>query len=364
MLRKREETMPDQTEETMTASPQIAPGGWYRSMPLELNRADTDNNLGDREIVYSISSEEPVELWFGKEILLHTEEAVDLSRIRALGALLFNHDPNKIFGPIREAVLIDHRVQARAEFDDDGMGNFGLRKVRSESLRGASVRYDINEMFILDEGETKDFDGGRLVVEGPAGIATRWEHLEHSLTPVPADAQVGVGRGARSLDGVHLIGGTNKKIFDLAKGAPRSLGGDLTEQSGTTQEGTQMPQEELEEQTPTGDEVPEEVTEETAETARTDPPPPAPDMSAYRELLARAELLGHRDVVARAIAEQKPREEIQAALLAAVAPPPAETPTPPAEPDNGGELAATRRTIEEMEPKDLVATMFGAISRG
>ena len=125
-----------------------------------------------------------------------------------------------------------------------------------------------------------------------------------------------------------------------------------------------MPQEELEEQTPTGDEVPEEVTEETAETARTDPPPPAPDMSAYRELLARAELLGHRDVVARAIAEQKPREEIQAALLAAVAPPPAETPTPPAEPDNGGELAATRRTIEEMEPKDLVATMFGAISRG
>lgn len=172
---------------------------FYRAFEFDRTKLDKEK----REIALTFSSEtREVERWFGPEILEHSKGAVDLKRLRSMGALLINHDIDQIAGPIAKAEIDeDERVgRAVVRFDDDEEGARAMRKVESGSLRGVSVRYQVKKYRQLKEGESyKDR------FEGPAYVATRWEPIEISLTPAPADATVGVGRGAtRSLDGIEI----------------------------------------------------------------------------------------------------------------------------------------------------------------
>jgi len=217
-----------------------SPNLWYRGLPLQhVKREDSES----RQIVYSFSSEQPVRRWFGKEVLLHTDEAVDLSRLREMGSLLFNHWPSKILGPVDDARLQDARGVAEATLDEDELGNWALRKVKSRSLRGVSVGYDVKEFRQVQDKETQDFDGGRLVVEGPGFVATRWAPIETSLTAIPADASVGVGRSAvRSLEGIYIVTSSGRKVFDLGRATStedRNMPQDPT--AGTTNQDQEPP---------------------------------------------------------------------------------------------------------------------------
>ena len=168
---------------------------FYRS--FELDRATI--NKEDRSIDLSFSSETPVERWFGKEILLHGAKNVDLTRLKTMGSALMNHDPSFILGRITSPRIEDKRGKATLIFDEDEDGNKALTKVESGSLRGVSVGYTVQKFRDVQEDET--YDG----IEGPAYIATKWTPYEISLTPIPADASVGVGRAmTRSLDGIDI----------------------------------------------------------------------------------------------------------------------------------------------------------------
>ena len=168
---------------------------FYRS--FELDRATV--NKEERSVDLSFSSEAPVGRWFGKEILLHGTENVDFSRLKTMGSALLNHDPNLILGRIISPSIADKRGHATLIFDDDEDGNKAMAKVESGSLRGVSVGYAIEKFRDVQEGET--YQG----IEGPAYVATRWMPYEISLTPIPADASVGVGRAmTRSLDGIEI----------------------------------------------------------------------------------------------------------------------------------------------------------------
>ena len=57
--------------------------------------------------------------WFGPEILDHSGEACDLSRLQELGVVLFNHDRNAVLGKITRAWIEDNRGKAEIAFDDD-----------------------------------------------------------------------------------------------------------------------------------------------------------------------------------------------------------------------------------------------------
>jgi phage head maturation protease len=176
-------------------TPQANQSLFYRS--FELDRAGL--NEEKREITLSFSSEEPVERWFGSEVLLHGKKNVDLTRLNTMGAGLFNHNPNVIIGPIDRAWLSSKRGKAILRFDEDEDGSKAMSKVKSGSLRGVSVGYAINKFRRVEEGE--EFQG----FKGPAYIATRWTPYEITLTPIPADASVGVGRDCtRSLDGIEI----------------------------------------------------------------------------------------------------------------------------------------------------------------
>ena len=170
---------------------------FFRAMDLDRGKVDEEA----RSVEVALSSEEPVRRFFGLEILRHTEDSVDLSR---LNSALLNHDPNRIIGKIVNARLEGKITRATIVFDDDDEGNRAFAKVKSGSLQGASIGYAINKIRELREGEK--WEG----FEGPAFIATKFSIYEGSLTPIPADHTVGIGREAtRSMDGIEITTGKN-----------------------------------------------------------------------------------------------------------------------------------------------------------
>ena len=154
----------------------------------------------ERTAELTFSSEKPYKRWFGLEILDHSENSVDLTRLQEIGVLLFNHEPAHPIGRV-EKVWIgdDSRGHALVKFDADEESDRIFKKVSGGSLRGVSVGYRIKEYTQLKEGETsKD---GRF--KGPAVIVSQWEPLEISIVSVPADAGVGVGRSIEDLKGMN-----------------------------------------------------------------------------------------------------------------------------------------------------------------
>lgn len=148
-----------------------------------------------KEFELSFSSEEPYQRWYGPEILDHSEGAVDLSRLKNIGVMLFNHNTNKVIGKVKKAWIEDNRGKAIVEFDDDDESETIRQKVENGTLKCTSVGYEVRRWEHVKNGEkSKD---GRF--KGECYIASKWQPLEISIVPVPADATVGVGR-AESFD--------------------------------------------------------------------------------------------------------------------------------------------------------------------
>lgn len=193
-----------------------APGLFYRSCALD--RANLDEE--SRTVQLSFSSEAPVGRWMGDEYLLHGAKNVDLARLTSIGAALYGHnayDMDNIVGSIVSA-RIDakaRRGEASIRFDDDEIGNKALSKVKSGSLRGVSVGYAIHEAVRVEEGEKWQDPETKREYAGPALIATLWEPYEISLTPIPADPSVGVGRAARTLDGIRIVNKQSQGDIDM-----------------------------------------------------------------------------------------------------------------------------------------------------
>ncbi len=183
-----------------------SPDLFYRSCALDRSQLDEES----RTVTLSFSSETPVSRWMGDEYLLHGKKNVDLARLKSIGAALYGHnayDLDSIVGAV-SSVRIDEKArrgEASITFDDDEIGAKALGKVKSGSLRGVSVGYAIHEAVRVEENEKWVDPESKREYAGPALIATRWEPYEISLTPIPADPSVGVGRAARSLDGIRII---------------------------------------------------------------------------------------------------------------------------------------------------------------
>ncbi len=178
---------------------------FYRS--LEFNREWLNEEKREAQLSFSSETQE-VKRWYGIEILDHSSGAVDLSRLKKTGAHLFNHNPNQIIGPVRKPKIEDGRGMAFVGYDDTDEGNRALTRTKSGSLRGVSVGYRVLEFKELSPGEeyqlaTKTIKGRKDVL---IMVATKWEPVEISSTPIPWDTSVGLGRDAtRSLDGIEVI---------------------------------------------------------------------------------------------------------------------------------------------------------------
>lgn len=152
--------------------------------------AENPETPESRRRTISFSSEAPYRRFFGMEILDHAETAVDLSRLNAVGVVLFNHDVNQVIGRVSRAWLESGRGMAEIEFDRDEDAERIFQKVCSGTLKATSVSYIVQKWERIRAG-TRSADGR---FTGPCQIARRWMPTEVSIVPIPADASVGVGR--------------------------------------------------------------------------------------------------------------------------------------------------------------------------
>lgn len=179
-------------------------------------------------IEMAISSEAPYERWFGIEILRHSAEAVDLSRLNdGRHPLLLNHSPNQQAGVIKSAWLDDDKkLRGKAKFSRSAFGKEIEQDVADGIRSLVSVGYEILEIEEVEENDgtrelvTKrklsgdEFEREMRATHGehfyragaaaarakgskpPTYVVTRWMPFEASLVAIPADVEVGVGRAA------------------------------------------------------------------------------------------------------------------------------------------------------------------------
>jgi HK97 family phage major capsid protein len=150
---------------------------------LTIDRAAVKIDQDARTVELSFSSEEPVERWFGTEVLSHDDGAMRMERLNSAAPLLVNHDTDDQVGVIESARLEGGKGKAVVRFSKSARGQEIFQDVVDGIRRLVSVGYRIHET------KTEKKSGGVEVVR-----VTDWEPLEISLVAVPADATVGVGR--------------------------------------------------------------------------------------------------------------------------------------------------------------------------
>jgi len=174
---------------------------FYRHFDIDDRAIDTEK----RTISMSFSSETPVRRWYGQEILSHKAGHVQLGRATAL---LFGHNSERIVGPLSKVRIENNRGVAEARFDETEEGELAMKRVQSGSLRGVSVGYMVEKFRKLNPDEEFEIGGGKIKgssdERNPTYVAVKWAPVEVSLTPIPADSTVGVGRDLRSLEGIEV----------------------------------------------------------------------------------------------------------------------------------------------------------------
>ncbi|HHK8717444.1 TPA: phage major capsid protein [Escherichia coli] len=149
------------------------------------------------EFEIAFSSEQPYQRQFWDEqnqemvvldeILVHTPEAVDLSRLNNNAPLLFNHNFDNHIGVVCDARIdADNVGRALVKFSKHGtLANDIRNKVIEGTMEKISVGYDIKEYHI-------DYTKGQLIV-------TKWSPFELSVVSVPADDSVGLNRSLNTI---------------------------------------------------------------------------------------------------------------------------------------------------------------------
>lgn len=148
----------------------------YRVMTLE-RRDDAA-----RTVEASLSSETPVHRpGLGNEILVHTPDAVDLSRCPL--PLLTSHDSTTTpVGIIENVRIVGGKLRGVLRFGGSSRALDCWEDVKAGILRSISIGYRI-------------LDGK---ASGDNYRVSRWQPFEASLVAVPADPTVGIGRSMKS----------------------------------------------------------------------------------------------------------------------------------------------------------------------
>lgn len=158
---------------------------WLPAISYRSARIESVEREGNRVYTASISSEQAVERWFGREVLGHNEGEIDFTPLLTVGGVLKNHDPRELVGVPTRAWVENKRAYMEWTFGSTARAQEAQQEVDDGMLRGVSVGYRIDAWEELPES---DGEGIR---------ATRWSLREASLTAVPADTSVGVGRSAQ-----------------------------------------------------------------------------------------------------------------------------------------------------------------------
>ena len=161
----------------------------YRT--LDLSRADYIDEE-NRRVRVGVSSEEPVNRSFGKEVLGHKRDEVDMEFMSSGTApFLLDHDMTKQIGVIEEFKLDEtaKRTIAVVRFGKSALAREVFEDVVDGIRMNISVGYKINKMERVKDDSDEDY------------YRASWTPLEVSSVAVPADQSkaVGVGRSETNI---------------------------------------------------------------------------------------------------------------------------------------------------------------------
>ena len=179
-------------------------------------RSEDGENI---RLTLSFSSETPYlrqsywdEPW--NEILGHSAEEIDLSRLNAGAPILSNHDryaaasggsPLAAIGVVEKAWVENGKGYAEIKLSRRPELAGLVQDINDGIVRNVSVGYQIQERTLIKQNK-----------EGPSDYrVTRWLPMEISLVDIPADATVGVGRSAET--------STQYRVIDLPSEGDRSM---------------------------------------------------------------------------------------------------------------------------------------------
>jgi len=147
---------------------------------------DSAINEETREVRIGVSSEEPVERDFGREVIDHSLESMNLEFLNSGRApLLLDHDMTKQIGVVQEVEMDEEKRRLRA------VVRFGRGELASEVFNDVrdGIRQNISVGYRID---------GRVEREGDPDdvVRVRTTPMEISSVSIPADGSsaVGVGR--------------------------------------------------------------------------------------------------------------------------------------------------------------------------
>lgn len=164
----------------------------HRKLDISSGNIDEEN----RTVELSFSSEEPVERYFGVEILDHEEKSVDLSRLNASAAVLEEHTGNQI-GVVEGARIENGRGMAKLRFSKVGRGAEVFTDIVDGIRRNISFGYQILGL----DREEKDLDGQ------PTYRSRNWMPFEISVVGTPADPTIGIGRSKDNVNEIEVEDG-------------------------------------------------------------------------------------------------------------------------------------------------------------
>ena len=169
----------------------IKTGIEYRSMPVQRDGIDEEN----RTVQVAFSSEQPVDRWFGREILDHAKTSVRVGRMQGGAPVLMDHDARDHVGVVESVAIGADRVgRALVRFGNSERAKEVFADVVDGIRKHISVGYRIHRMLLEEEAD-----------EGDTYRATDWEPYEVSFVSVPADHTVGVSRQSETTFNTEVI---------------------------------------------------------------------------------------------------------------------------------------------------------------
>jgi HK97 family phage major capsid protein/HK97 family phage prohead protease len=158
---------------------------FHRAIDMEAKAIDEKK----RTVEIAVSSELAVDRSFGKEVLVHEMDAIDLAFLASGRApLLLDHDMERQIGVIESVELSGDRVlRAKVRFGRSALAQEVFQDVADGIRSNVSVGYRVNKM------ERSDSNKEEYLVRS-------WSPLEVSVVSIPADPSVGVGRSAVALE--------------------------------------------------------------------------------------------------------------------------------------------------------------------
>lgn len=182
---------------------------------ITIDRAQPEGDSAENRFSFALSSEEPADQWFGREVLSHKDSAVRQDRLKAGIPLLFNHDRDQHMGVVDGYSIKSGKLRVEGRWSSSDFAQQKKRDYDEGILKDASVGYMIHKIQRDQVGENPSSDDTLNVID--------WEPMEASLVTIPADPTVGVGRAAGEIEVPVAVEVVRRSVPDVEPAAPAAI---------------------------------------------------------------------------------------------------------------------------------------------